>query len=42
MQRHTRPTMNACELVSVETGQGIAVGLDVTRDLLGEYAHMQV
>ena len=42
MQRHTKPTMNACELVSVETGQGIAVGLDTTRDLQVEYVYMQV
>ena len=42
MQRHTKPTMNACELVSVETGHGIAVGLDITRDLQVEYVYMQV
>ncbi|KAL0045444.1 hypothetical protein WJX82_006816 [Trebouxia sp. C0006] len=42
MQRHFKPTMNACELVSVETGQGIAVGLDITRDLQVEYVYMQV
>ena len=42
MQRHFKPTMNACELVSVETGQGIAVGLDTTRDLQVEYVYMQV
>ena len=42
MQRRSRPTMNAHEMVSVETGQGIAVGLDVTRDLPGDYAYMQV
>ena len=34
--------MNACEMVSVETGQSIAVGLEVTRDLEGDYAFMQV
>ena len=42
MQRHTKPTVNACELVSIETGQGIAVGLDVTRDLQVDYVIMQV
>lgn len=42
MQRHTKPTMNASNMVSVETGQAIAVGLEVTRDLEGEYAFMQV
>ncbi|KAA6429955.1 MAG: hypothetical protein FRX49_00387 [Trebouxia sp. A1-2] len=42
MQRHTKPTMNACELVSVETGQGVAVGLDIVRDLQVEYVYMQV
>ena len=42
MQRHPRPTMNACEMVSVETGQGIAVGLDVARDLQSDHAYMQV
>lgn len=42
MQRHNKPTMNASNMVSVETGQAIAVGLEVTRDLEGEYAFMQV
>ena len=42
LQRHTKPTLNACQLVSVEQGQGIAVGLDVTRELQGEYAYIQV
>ena len=42
MQRHNKPTMNACEMVSVETGQGIAVGLEVNRDLQGDYAYLQV
>ena len=42
MQRHSKPTMNACEMVSVETGQAVAVGLEVTRDLEGDYAFIQV
>jgi len=42
MQRHNKPTMNACELVSVETGHSIAVGLDITRDVQVEYLYMQV
>ena len=42
MQRHNKPTMNACGMVSVETGQGVAVGLEVTRDLEGDYAFIQV
>lgn len=42
MQQHTKPTVNACELVSIETGQGIAVGLDITRDLQVDYVIMQV
>ncbi|KAL3133773.1 hypothetical protein ABBQ32_008255 [Trebouxia sp. C0010 RCD-2024] len=42
MQRHNKPTMNACEMVSVETGQAVAVGLEVSRDLQGDYAFLQV
>lgn len=42
MQRHGKPTMNACEMVSVERGQGIAVCLETTRDLEGDYAFIQV
>lgn len=42
MQQHSKPTMNACEMVSVETGQAIAVGLEVTKNLEGDYAFMQV
>ena len=42
MQRHNKPTMNACEMVSVETGQGIAVGLEVSKELQGDYAYLQV
>ena len=42
MQRHNKPTMNACQMVSVETGQAVALGLEVTRDLEGEYAFIQV
>lgn len=42
MQRHSKPTMNACEMVSVETGQAVAMGLEVSRDLQGDYAFLQV
>ena len=42
MQRHSKPTMNACEMVSVERGQGIAVCLETTRNLEGDYAFVQV
>ena len=42
MQQHSKPTMNACEMVSVERGQGIAVCLETTRDLEGDYAFIQV
>ena len=42
MQRHSKPTRNACQLVSIETGQSMALGLDITRDLQGEYAYIQV
>lgn len=40
--KHSKPTLNACEMVSVETGQGIAVALDVSRQLEGNYAFLQV
>ena len=42
LQRHSKPTMNACDMVSVERGQGIAVCLTTTRDLEGDYAYIQV
>lgn len=42
MQRHSKPTMNACEMVSVEAGQGIAVGLEVSKELQRDYAYLQV
>ena len=42
LQRHSKPTLNACDMVSVEQGQSIAVALEVSRQLEGNYAYLQV
>lgn len=41
-QRHSKPTMNACEMVSIERGQSIVACLETSRNLEGDYAFLQV